>query len=428
VNTRIGVALALSDGDMRYLAMAAVLVGCGDTPGTTVDAGVDAVIPIDMAEPPTCALVHATSVTTSAQPTSVVVARVDADAHVDILVLTNTQVLLYRGDGDGHLDDGTLVTTTQAGGTGSWAAHRLAAADFDGDAKLDVAYIDGAGVAMRRGNGDGTFASATPVTLSTVEGAMEVQRITATDIDGDQNQDLVILRIRTSSGPRIDSAIDVLRGDGQGMFGTPVVLRLPLGPAPTDPFMGDPLPFWFVTGDVTGDGHADLIVSTPSNMPMPITLYRGNGTGAFASPQGIADRDGAHPLTLADVDLDGDRDLVVAGSSIRVLRGDDTGQFGSPIEVFAADPMETLATDLTGDGVIDIVAANFSSSTLGNVSLLVGTGTATFEDAANTTACPDTSCLTLGIASGDFDEDGRADVVVANYGADTVDLLATRCQ
>ena len=71
--------------------------------------------------------------------------------------------------------------------------------------------------------------------------------------------------------------------------------------------------------------------------------------------------------------------------------------------------------DFNGDGKSDLVVANQYSS---NVSILLGNGDGTFAAAVNYAAADP-----LSVAVGDFNGDGKSDLAVANSGSNTVSIL-----
>jgi hypothetical protein len=99
-------------------------------------------------------------------------------------------------------------------------------------------------------------------------------------------------------------------------------------------------------------------------------------------------------------------------ASVTTLLGDGTGSFASAPRFSmgaGAVPWAFAVTDLNADGRRDLAVADYGSST---VPVLLGAGDGTFTAAqaapAGGMAAPD------AIAAGDFDENGRPDVVVAN--------------
>jgi hypothetical protein len=79
-------------------------------------------------------------------------------------------------------------------------------------------------------------------------------------------------------------------------------------------------------------------------------------------------------------------------------------------------PCSVDVGDFNGDGKIDIVVANYSSN---NVSILLGNGNGTFAAAVNYTV----GLMPRFVTTGDFNGDGSIDVVTANYQSNNVSVL-----
>ena len=123
-------------------------------------------------------------------------------------------------------------------------------------------------------------------------------------------------------------------------------------------------------GDVNGDGVADIVAATYSD----VEVFLGDGAGSTAQkpiatpyPANVG-KFGA--VTMADLNGDGRQDLVVAsGSQAFALYGDGTGGFSNGGDVGALDlSTETvLVADFNADGRLDIAA-----STADGFELLLG--------------------------------------------------------
>ncbi|MBT8484249.1 MAG: cohesin domain-containing protein, partial [Phycisphaerae bacterium] len=150
-------------------------------------------------------------------------------------------------------------------------------------------------------------------------------------------------------------SISILSNDGGGLT-APVTL-----PANDEPR-------YIAARDYDADGDIDLaVVHKRSN---DLWLYRNDGTGGFT--QALEDRfalnDAPHAVDAADLDLDGDCDLVVShvGSDpfVRLMLNDGTGKF-EPEVLFSPDGgAHVVAVDLDGDSDFDVATANTNNGTV----------------------------------------------------------------
>ncbi len=79
-------------------------------------------------------------------------------------------------------------------------------------------------------------------------------------------------------------------------------------------------------------------------------------------------------------------------------------------------PVAEAVGDFNGDGKADLVVVNKFSN---NVSVLLGNGNGTFQAAVNYP----TGATPTGVAVGDFNGDGKLDIAVANSGANSISIL-----
>ncbi len=291
----------------------------------------------------------------------------------------------------------------------------VAAADFDGDGKLDVAATDNGGVWILIGNGDGTFSptSASPIS----DGRVPAQVVTA-DLNGDGRPDLAIVNQ--------DDTVSVLLGNGDGTFTT--ALSSPIT-------VGDGTGGAIAVGDFTGDGKLDLAVLSSNPGPSSsgtLTLLLGNGDGTFTPAPGSPVALSADPVSLAVADFNGDGkpDLAIVAdttaasgadsASVSVLLGRGNGSFAyvaAPLVVPDSYFDGIVAADFNDDGHQDIAIGNSpiaAAARGGDVYLLLGDGTGQFREArgsqfpvstpAPTTTGPD--------AQGSVTTDGRTGLIV----------------
>jgi len=129
----------------------------------------------------------------------------NADGKLDLAAASATGIGILLGNGDGTFQPTRMVSST--------AAQRLVAGDVNLDGKLDL-IATGAQTLVFLGNGDGTFHAAPPLNVSGVT--------LIGDINGDGSPDLVLSR-PPQSGPGTRE-IDVLPGNSDGTFGSPIAL------------------------------------------------------------------------------------------------------------------------------------------------------------------------------------------------------------
>jgi hypothetical protein len=151
-------------------------------------------------------------------------------------------------------------------------------------------------------------------------------------------------------------------------------------------------PIGLVVGDINGDFRDDAITANEADDTVSILVNNGEG---FIKPDGDVDITGGNAalgaprdLALADLDGDGDRDLVVANSFdgmaksyVTVLANGGGGAFtpatpggggaAFPIEV-GRQPWAIRIGDLNGDALPDIVTSNhFDGGTSSTVSVIL---------------------------------------------------------
>lgn len=222
---------------------------------------------------------------------------------------------------------------------------KLETIDVDNDNDLDlVTSFSGGTLKIFKNNGNGTFA--TPISFANSAGYFE-----ATDVDNDGDKDLIV------AGS--NSFFWLNNIDGSGDYSIKTIITTNLG-----------IPSKFVIGDINNDGLKEIIYVNSSLGKMTI-----NDNNTFSSQTAINYLGSSNVLDLADLDNDGDLDIVCSTSvsssnpstypkKFRYYLNQGNGDFSLPEEIyfddinnllFSTDFRSLAISDLNGDGKKDVL-------------------------------------------------------------------------
>jgi cysteine-rich repeat protein len=337
------------------------------------------------------------------------------------LLGTGHDVAIFLGNGDGTFQAPSYFGANVPG--------NQAAGDLNGDGKLDLIIpeigasdTDPGDVAILLGNGDGTF-TAKP---SLVAGTHPVTVVIA-DFNGDGKPDLAVNDTGTGAG---NKDIWILLGNGDGTFAAASPFAAATTCPDASPTVG--CFGWLVAADVNGDGKVDVAVSRTGTRTNDVAVLLGDGNGNLGTASFVSAGATPLWLAAGDFDGDGALDFATANpkfigtssGNVSILLRDDLGGFAAPTKLEGvAIPESVEVGDFNGDGNLDLVVGDggklFALNNGANdVAIILGRGDGTFMLAPNV----GTGTSPQSVAISDFNADGKPDLAVANRDSNDVSI------
>jgi Bacterial Ig-like domain/FG-GAP-like repeat len=293
-------------------------------------------------------------------------------------------------------------------------------ADFNADGKVDLATQNSGSnsVSVLLGMGDGTFQAKQDFAVGSAPTS-----VTSADFNADGKADLAVANWSSNN-------VSVLLGKGDGTFQA------------KQEFAARANPSSVISADFNSDGKADLAVANYSSNE--VSVLSGNGDGTFQAAQNFSIQapctgdlcaftamQSPNQVITKDFNADGEADLATAnygacffwcqpgGISVALGNGDGTFQNARAYSMGTSQqgvtPSITTA-DLNADGKVDLAAAVDYANV---VSVLRGNGDGTFQTRQDFAAGTRPSAVT----STDFNGDTKADLSVSNFASDNVSVL-----
>jgi hypothetical protein len=339
-------------------------------------------------------------------PWAAAVADLDGDGDDDVAAANWPQFISPRLSVLKNLGDGTFAPPDHY--AIAKPALDIVAADLDGDGLLDLAATntgvnyEGNTVSVLRNLGGGTFAPHQQYTVGagSFVGALG---LAARDFDADGDADIAVACFGFFGQ---GSTVALLRNNGNGTFAAP--LSFPAGGGP----------YKLAAADFNADGLPDVAVA---NDEQRMNVLLNNGAGGFAAAVQYAaltsiNTDVYQSIAAADVDLDGDVDVLYSSSTtsmpgggaaaVALYRNQGAGTFSPAQGIPQGSFISMAAADMTGDGWPDILGAH----TGGGWALVPGTGAGGFGAAILYTS----GQSPVEVRTSDVDLDGDLDAVIAN--------------
>lgn len=366
---------------------------------------------------------------------TVALADVNNDGCLDAIETgTEGYLTIAPGNCDGTFTQGNPIA--EAGDVD----YALVVADVNGDGKPDVvasgAYTDneevwapgGGGtfggylVSVMDGDGTGNFA---PPAIYRV--AADAFSLVVADLKGNGYPDIVTIG-------QTESTASHLVNDEKGGFGAPsgesIGYLMGVSNAPTPSFYPQ-------TVDLNGDGKPDVVLvewGQYSSIPSQITALLNDGTGKLLppvrSPIAVRPYAGIFPVfttgkfrnaTTPDMilvseyaSIDGSNDP----NAVAFIPGNGDGTFGAAVTLAdLPDPRTIVSGDFNGDGKLDFAVFGYltvNGPATAELDVFLGNGDGTFKHLTPQTFTALTSAAPQQLIAGDFNHDGKLDLLIGN--------------
>ncbi len=309
-------------------------------------------------------------------------------------------VLLFDPDGSGA--PGAVLVCCVNDGSGTFNAPQLidqresstfwgvGTCDFTGDGLRDVVWFSATEARLYPSRGAAGLVAPEVIPVGTID---PTSAFDLGDLDGDGRLDAVI-------------------STRSGTAGTYTIVRS-LRDAPITTVIQAPVPIFDVKlADVNHDGALDLLAAVGTFNG--ISVRAGDGQGGFLAPSFVPTNGAPSALTVADVNGDGNLDLVVRDAAVSVLLGNGIAGFGAPIVAPIctgncppiAPPSVPAVADVDRDGILDLVFTTPPAYGAGSITFARGNGNGTFTVMPSV---PDSAVSQPHLA--DVDGDGSLDVI-----------------
>ncbi len=298
-------------------------------------------------------------------------------------------------------------------------------ADIDGDGKLDMIVVlrGSSRISIFRNiSNTGSLAAASFADKADFFVGTVPYAVAVADLDGDGKQDIAVANASSNN-------VSILRNiSSTGSISLEAAVNFSVGNGPQS----------IAIGDIDGDGKPEIV--TANHSARNIAILRNVATSGTINSSSFLARvnttlgSNSRPtsVTLADIDIDGKLDIVVANSiesRVAVFRNlasvgtIDGTSLASKVDLATGQsPAFVAAADIDGDGKLDIITANGGGNSISvhrNVSSSGSIAASSFSTHVEIAAGTSPKALALV----DMDGDGKVDVALVNKTANTVSIF-----
>jgi hypothetical protein len=284
-----------------------------------------------------------------------------------------------------------LAPSDLPGGTNA-EINAVASGDWNKDGFLDLAGTDLTRneVITWLGSAKGFLPNSRKMFSTLGKGPVMIQ---AKDLTQDGVADLLVTNYGTGN-------LSFFQGDGKGSFLAGKTLAVD----------GDPV--YADTGDLNEDGFPDIVVAYLDRPA--IGVFPGNNSGAFGEERQFGTSGIPTQCQVVDFDRDGHLDVLTSGldtKKISWIRGLGVkGLQGSEnFSTGGKEPIFVVSSDFDGDGFSDVAVSDRKA---GVVTILQGTKLGRLEKVKEYNV----GKLPGDLGKGDFNKDGKVDIVIAVSG------------
>jgi len=328
---------------------------------------------------------------------SAYVADLNGDGKMDLLLADGySRILWYENLGGGSSWREHVITES---GDGVWGVY---AADLDGDGKLDILAGSNGNIAWYKNLGGGVFGPEQVIS----DCVSSAHVVLATDLRGYGKADVISVSVG-------DNKVAWYENLGDGHFGPQSVITTSLK-----------YPYSLCAADLDGDGRTDVV--SAGLFGRKIAWFKNLGGGGFGPEQVVATSEPLAappllpspftflPVSIFATDLDGDGlvDLLAGWGVVVWYKNLGAGRFG-PGQVIAG-PGEfgsyVYAKDVDGDGLPDVLT---TTDLPGGIAWYKNLGGGRFGQRRMIANLEGT---VLWACAADLDGDGLADVLAGSIG------------